>query len=68
MKRYLILACALMVLLGGCSRPEPVWETVDDEVVQPVSAAEAPMEIVFDVPEEAELLGEAYHWTGEFHD
>ncbi len=57
MKRYLILACALMVLLGGCSRPEPVWETVDDEVVQPVSAAEAPMEIVFDVPEEAELLG-----------
>ena len=55
MKRYLILACALMVLLGGCSRPEPVWETVDDEVVQPVSAAEAPMEIVFDVPEEAEL-------------
>ena len=67
MKRYLILACALMVLLGGCSRPEPVWETVDDEVVQPVSAAEAPMEIVFDVPEEAELLGEADCWRAYAH-
>ena len=67
MKRYLILACALMVLLGGCSRPEPVWETVDDEVVQPVSAAEAPMEIVFDVPEEAELLGEANCWRAYAH-
>ena len=67
MKRYLILACALMVLLGGCSRPEPVWETVDDEVVQPVSAAEAPMEIVFDVPEEAELLGEADCWCAYAH-
>ena len=66
MKRYLILACVLMVLLGGCSRPEPVWETVDDEVVQPVSA-EAPMEIVFDVPEEAELLGEADCWRAYAH-
>ena len=80
MKRYLILACMLMVLLGGCSRPEPVWETVDDEIVQPVSAAEAPMEIVqpvsaaeapmeivFDVPEEAELLGEADCWRAYAH-
>ena len=41
MKRYLILACMLMVLLSGCSRAEVVWETVDDEIVQPVSA-EAP--------------------------
>ena len=38
MKRYLILACMLMVLLSGCSRAEVVWETVDDEIVQPVSA------------------------------
>ena len=67
MKRCLILACLLMVLLGGCSRPEPVWETVDDEVVQPVSSAEQPMEIVFDVPEEAELLGEADCWRAYTH-
>ncbi|MEI3089228.1 MAG: hypothetical protein V8T01_04420 [Oscillospiraceae bacterium] len=63
----MILACALMVLARRLSRPEPVWETVDDEVVQPVSAAEAPMEIVFDVPEEAELLGEADCWRAYAH-
>lgn len=66
MKRYLILACMLMVLLSGCSRAEVVWETVDDEIVQPVSA-EAPMQLVFDVPEDASLLGESDCWRAYAH-
>ena len=63
MKRYLILACMLMVLLSGCSRAEVVWETVDDEIVQPVSA-EAPMQLVFDVPEDASLLAQTIPAAG----
>lgn len=62
MKRYLVLLCMLLALLGGCARAEVVWETVDDGIVQPVSAASEPMQIMFDVPEGAELVGLTEDW------
>ena len=67
MKRWLVVGCLVMLaLLCGCARAETAWETVDDEIWRPVSA-EAPLVMVFDVPEQAELLGTAQGWRAYAH-
>ena len=47
-----MLALAMTVLLCACVSNVPVWETVDDEVPLPVSAAD-PSSIVFAAPDGA---------------
>ena len=68
MKRWMVLGLsAFLVLLCACARAEMTWETVDDTMEPAVSLADAPMRMVFDVPEQAELLGETAGWCAYAH-
>ena len=60
MRRWMcLLLAALLAAFCGCSRAEQVWETVDDTLDAPASGgAQAPMELIFDVPEDAARTGE----------